>query len=238
MSRLRVIDPLHYASKKPQSDLRPLALSRIAITKSMVVANTNTVDTAAIVGSTANLRLVKILMGRVMTWVPPRRKVMMNSSRERIKANSAPEIMPGKIIGRVMVDQKRGNIINISSLAGLRPYPAQPAYGAAKAGIISLTQSLAVLFAPYHIRVNAIAPATTVTPGVTQWGDSDERARKKGISLGRAGRVEDIAYAAIYLASDAADFVTSITIPVTGGPYMGRQMLEEAEADWQKSAKY
>ncbi len=140
-----------------------------------------------------------------------------------------------KIIGRVMAAQKKGNIINISSAAGLRPHPGQPAYGAAKAGVISLTESLAVLFAPYHIRVNCIAPTATGTPGYRfSLGaeDPDERARKKGVPLGRAGRPEDYGFAAIFLASDAADFITGVTIPVTGGPLMGRQLLEEAEADW------
>jgi NAD(P)-dependent dehydrogenase (short-subunit alcohol dehydrogenase family) len=155
-----------------------------------------------------------------------------------VNVNLRSTFLCSKIVGRVMVAQKRGNMINMSSVSALRPYPAQPAYGASKAAIVSLTQSLAVYFAPHHIRVNAIAPATTATPGIAQWGDSDARAVQRGISLGRAGRVEDIAFAAIYLASDAADFVSGITLPVTGGPQLGRQMLAEAEADWKKSAKY
>lgn len=150
-----------------------------------------------------------------------------------IELNMKSTFLCSKLVSRVMVNQKRGNIINISSCAGLRPYPGQLAYGAVKAGIINFTQGLAVQLAPYNIRVNAIAPGPTVTPGASDWGDPDERAIKvKGILWKRAGRVEDMAYAAIFLASDASDYITGHTIPVMGGPYQGLRMLEEAEADW------
>ena len=153
-----------------------------------------------------------------------------------IDLNLKSTFLCSKMVAGVMIDQRMGNIINITSGAGLHPYPAQLAYGTAKAGIVNFTQSLAVQLAPYHIRVNAIAPSITHTPGAQYLGDLEKRAVKvKGIPLGRAGHVEDIAFAAIYLASDAADFVTGITLPVIGGPHLGRQILAEAEGDWQRS---
>jgi len=152
-----------------------------------------------------------------------------------IELNMKSTFLCSKLVSKVMVNQKSGNIINIVSGAGLRPYPGQLAYGAAKAGIVNFTQSLAVQLAPYNIRVNAIAPGITVTPGASYLGNPEERAMKvKGILWKRAGRVEDMAYAAIFLASDASEYITGHTIPVMGGPYQGLRMLEEAETDWKR----
>lgn len=124
-----------------------------------------------------------------------------------------------RIVGEVMVKQKAGNIINLGSIAGLGPYPSAAHYGAAKAGVISLTKSLAVELAPYNIRVNAIAPGMIKTPATAHvWQESKHsRAWLKNIPLGRLGRPEDIAGAAIYLASDASAYVTGETIVVNGG---------------------
>ena len=57
----------------------------------------------------------------------------------------------------------------------------------------------------------------------------------KGIPLERPGKVEDVAYAAIFLASDASDYITGVTIPLEGGPYLGGMMLKEAQSDWEKA---
>jgi 3-oxoacyl-[acyl-carrier protein] reductase len=140
-------------------------------------------------------------------------------------------------VAKIMMEQKRGNIINIVSGAGLRPYPGQIVYGAAKAGAVNLTLSLAVQLAPYNIRVNAIAPGTVGTPGMTHLGDTDERARLRGVTLGRAGRPEDMGMAAIYLASEASDYVTGFVLAVNGGPALGGKMLEEAKDAWETTKK-
>lgn len=139
---------------------------------------------------------------------------------------------------KIMKAQNSGNIINITSGAGLRPYPGQLPYGAAKAGVVNFTQSLAVHLAAYNIRVNAIAPGTIVTPGMAYLGDMDERTRKRGVPLSRAGRAEDIAMAAIYLASDASNYTTGVTLPVAGGPYLGGIMMAEAEEGWQRTKDF
>jgi 3-oxoacyl-[acyl-carrier protein] reductase len=136
-------------------------------------------------------------------------------------------------VAKIMMEQKKGNIINIVSGAGLRPYPGQIVYGAAKAGVVNLTLSLAVQLAPYNIRVNAIAPGTVGTPGMTHLGDTDERTKKRGVPLGRAGRPEDMGMAAIFLASEAADYITGFILPVNGGPALGGKMLEEAKDAWE-----
>ena len=137
-----------------------------------------------------------------------------------IKENLSSTFICSKIIGEVMVKQKAGNIINISSVAGLAPYPGAAHYAAAKAGIVSLTKSLAVEWAPYNIRVNAIAPGFLETPGTDRFYQEHPKARQdrlKRIPLGRLGKPADIVGVAIYLASDASAYVTGETIVVNGG---------------------
>lgn len=124
-----------------------------------------------------------------------------------------------KAVSETMIKQEKGSIINISSIEGLRATLSNPAYSAAKAGLISLTQSLAVEWGPHHIRVNTIAPGligTKIIQKVIQdqpgWQDTLNR-----VPLGRLGKPEDIVGAAVYLASDASDYVTGATIVIDGG---------------------
>ncbi len=164
------------------------------------------------------------------------RKVSVLDMREDewdaiLRRNLKGTFLCSKEVSKVMIDQGKGNIINISSRAAWGPYPIQAPYGVAKAGINHFTQTLAVQLAPYNIRVNAIAPGVIAAPGYQ--GDRDERARTRGVPLGRAVPVEDFGLAAIYLASDASNNVTGITLEVTGGPSLGAKVLEEAKGIWQ-----
>jgi len=147
-----------------------------------------------------------------------------------VRENLKPVFICSKAVARVMLDQNKGSIVNISSQAGRGASPRVSAYGASKAGIINLTQTLAIEWAPY-VRVNCIAPGWIESPGVkgkrrtAEEEDADASARldelARSIPLGRVGQPEDIAAAAIYLASDAAEWVTGITIDVAGGPVRG-----------------
>lgn len=124
-----------------------------------------------------------------------------------------------KIIGEQMVKQKAGNVINISSIVGLGPHGNPTGYSAAKAGIINFTQALAVQWAPYNIRINAIAPGyieTSLIAGRLEREPKFRQSLLKRIPLGRLGKPGDIAGAAIYLASDASAYVTGETIAVSG----------------------
>jgi NAD(P)-dependent dehydrogenase (short-subunit alcohol dehydrogenase family) len=112
----------------------------------------------------------------------------------------------------------RGTIINISSVGGLRAVRGIAPYGAAKAGVINLTQNLAIELAPHGIRVNAIAPGTTATEFVrARMGDGHLRPVEEANPMGRLARPEDIGGAVVYLASDLADYVTGHTLVVDGG---------------------
>jgi 3-oxoacyl-[acyl-carrier protein] reductase len=124
-----------------------------------------------------------------------------------------------RAISRVMVSQKRGVIINIASAAGMQGCPGGVAYGVAKAGIINLTETLALELGRYHIRANCIVPSA-INSGIQSPGmpSSEQRVKQQAIPLGRVAEPEDAAWAAIYLASDAADYVTGTSIILYGGP--------------------
>jgi NAD(P)-dependent dehydrogenase (short-subunit alcohol dehydrogenase family) len=129
-----------------------------------------------------------------------------------------------------MVENGSGVILNISSVNALGYY-GNEAYSAAKAGIVNLTRSLAVRYGPSGIRVNAIAPGTLRTPAWKQRKEKDpdvfERI-SRWYPLGRVGEPEDVAGAALFLASDEAAWITGAVLPVDGGLTAGNmQMMEE-----------
>ena len=122
-------------------------------------------------------------------------------------------------VGKKMVEQKKGNIINISSVAGMRGSARNPAYSIAKAGVIMLTRGLARELASHNIRVNAIAPGLVRTD-MDKRRLSDPELVKQAearIPLGRIPEPSDIASVALFLASDASRHVTGDTILVDGG---------------------
>lgn len=126
----------------------------------------------------------------------------------------------------VMMEQGVGVIVNTASRAGLAASPEEAAYGASKGGVIALTRQLAVDYAAYNIRVNCICPGALDKPTV----DRDEflkrvpdgiqqRSQKAAqrVPLGRLCKAEDVAYAALYLASDESSYVTGTALLVEGG---------------------
>jgi 3-oxoacyl-[acyl-carrier protein] reductase len=121
-----------------------------------------------------------------------------------------------------MKSQGGGVILNTASTAGIRGRPGLAVYNASKAAVISLTKTLALELAPHHIRVVSICPVATDTPMLPKFiGPGDEaEARKRFIAtipLGRLNRPEDIARAAVFLASSDADMVTGTAFEVDGG---------------------
>jgi NAD(P)-dependent dehydrogenase (short-subunit alcohol dehydrogenase family) len=120
---------------------------------------------------------------------------------------------------RQMLAQGSGTIINIASAAGFVPFPARAAYNASKGAVISFTRALALDYAPNHIRVNAICPGMVET-AMTRWRLDVPELRQQVLDMtpwGRIGRTEDIAAAAVYLASDEAEFVTGHMLVIDGG---------------------
>lgn len=120
-----------------------------------------------------------------------------------------------------MQKQGGGSIVNTSTVAALKALPGFPAhaYSVAKAGVNMLTKTVAAHYAKDKIRCNAVCPASVDTPGVASMlSDPEARAGMEAIHpLGRLGRPEDIARAALYLASEESSWVTGVILPVDGG---------------------
>jgi len=133
-----------------------------------------------------------------------------------LRASLTSVFVCSKAVARLMLEQKAGSIINISSRESQMPSLGLPAYGAAKAGVNSITRTMAWELAPY-IRVNAILPGCIWTEG-----NAEKLGPLKDMIVGatplkRTGTTEDIALAALYLASSASDFVTGKLFEIDGG---------------------
>lgn len=122
-------------------------------------------------------------------------------------------------VGGRMVEQKKGNIINISSVRAIKAAPRRASYCVSKAGVSMLTRVLAIELADYNIRVNAIAPGWVKTNlNKVLWSDSETYKQITAkIPLGRLAEPSDIANVALFLASDASSYITGHTIVVDGG---------------------
>jgi NAD(P)-dependent dehydrogenase (short-subunit alcohol dehydrogenase family) len=118
-----------------------------------------------------------------------------------------------------MLRQRHGSIINIASLASFVAFQEVAAYGASKAGVAALTRSLAVEFAPHSVRVNAIAPGIFPTALNEDLLSSTPRGQEELLRtpMARFGRLDEVAGAAVYLASGASTFVTGEILAVDGG---------------------
>ncbi|MGH8950476.1 MAG: SDR family oxidoreductase [Acidimicrobiia bacterium] len=116
---------------------------------------------------------------------------------------------------RAHMEKNGGSVVNVSSVGGLRVSPITGAYNVSKAGLVHMTRQLALELAP-TIRVNAVAPGVVKTR-LSELLWQDEAAAAGMHPLGRLGTPEDIARAIVFLASDAADWVTGVILPVDGG---------------------
>lgn len=134
------------------------------------------------------------------------------------KVNVLGIVIPSQVVVKHMMERRSGVIINISSKAAVVGEPGHAAYSASKGAVLSLTRAMAVELAPYNIRVNAICPGPTETPLLFAVTDENERKRMASrCILGRLAKPEDIAGAALYLASDEASYVTGQALIVDGG---------------------
>jgi NAD(P)-dependent dehydrogenase (short-subunit alcohol dehydrogenase family) len=126
-----------------------------------------------------------------------------------------------------MIEAGGGAIVHDASNAGIVGRPWQPFYGATKAGIVSLTKSMALAHARDGVRVNCICPGSIDTPmlrgALASSGNFDQNWRRTSmvIPMGRIGEADDIAFATLFLASDEAKYITGVALPVDGGRTAG-----------------
>lgn len=125
-----------------------------------------------------------------------------------------------KTITPVMVRQKHGKIINLSSVVGISGNAGQVNYAASKAGVIGMTKSLAKELGSRGINVNAVAPGFIETDMTEVLGDKYKEEMKKNIPLKKLGKPEDVAEVVAFLASESSDYVTGQVIHVDGGMLM------------------
>jgi NAD(P)-dependent dehydrogenase (short-subunit alcohol dehydrogenase family) len=121
---------------------------------------------------------------------------------------------------RQMRKQGSGAIVNCSSLGGLVGLPGRASYHASKHGVIGLTRSAALEYAPRGVRINAVCPGTIYTPMVADMlakGELDMTEAVRNQPIGRLGQAEEIAAAVLWLCSAAASFVVGVALPVDGG---------------------
>lgn len=121
---------------------------------------------------------------------------------------------------RPFMKQRKGSIINISSVVGLMGNAGQANYAASKAGVIGVTKTVAKEYAARGIRCNAIAPGYICTDMTGSLGEAESEKIKKMIPSGRFGNPEDVAFLAAFLASDNSSYITGEVIKVDGGMYI------------------
>jgi 3-oxoacyl-[acyl-carrier protein] reductase len=137
------------------------------------------------------------------------------------RSNLKHVILCTQRVARVMVEQQlRGSIMSVTSIEGVRAAPGYAAYAAAKAGVINYTKTAALELAPHGIRVNALAPDITWTEGLASIAPNPDGAQERfgfTVPMGRAGHVDELAGAAVFLASELSSYITGQTIHVDGG---------------------
>jgi NAD(P)-dependent dehydrogenase (short-subunit alcohol dehydrogenase family) len=164
---------------------------------------------------------IDILVNCAGVWIPGRTLVECpEEDWDRvIDVNLKGTFLCCRSAGRVMLGRGAGSIVNLSSQVGLNPGTGTGAYSISKAGIIMMTRQLALELAQTGIRVNAIAPGVVRTDfNIDLWREPEnERRVAQSIPLGRLAEPEDIARAALFLASDDAAYITGVVLQVDGG---------------------
>jgi NAD(P)-dependent dehydrogenase (short-subunit alcohol dehydrogenase family) len=153
----------------------------------------------------------------------------LNEWDQTIRVNINGVMLPSKFVLPYMMDQKKGSIINMSSCIAEIGLGNRASYSATKGAVLALTKSMQVDYAPYNIRVNALLPGTILTPFVEtylkeSYADSEEAIEKiKTRQLsGELGKPEDVAFAALYLASDESKFMMGSPLYIDGGVVFGK----------------
>jgi len=209
--------------KKERCDQAAADLSRLGI-KAMALAcdvrNPTSIDEVVNRTSTEFGQIDILVNNAGASWGAPVEDMTLDAWNKIIETNLTGTFLFCQAAGKVMVPQRRGKIINIASVAGLRGGPPDlPAIGyhASKGGVITFTKDLACKWAMHNIHVNAIAPGWFPTKMSEVVIENNKDRLLKKIPLGRFGNTQDLKGAAVFLASAASDFVTGHVLVVDGG---------------------
>ncbi|MFY0761488.1 SDR family oxidoreductase [Metabacillus dongyingensis] len=153
----------------------------------------------------------------------------LNEWDQTIRVNINGVMLPSKFVLPYMMDQKKGSIINMSSCIAEIGLGNRASYSTTKGAVLALTKSMQVDYAPYNIRVNALLPGTILTPFVEtylkeSYADPEvaiEKIKTRQLS-GELGKPEDVAFAALYLASDESKFMMGSPLYIDGGVVFGK----------------
>jgi len=164
---------------------------------------------------------IDILINNAGTsWGAPAEEMKLESWNKVLGTNLTGTFLCSQAVGKIMISQKRGKIINIASVAGMAGSPGELdaiGYAASKGGVVAFTRDLARKWAAHGIYVNAIAPGwfpTHMSRGVIE---QNKENLLRSIPLGRFGGEQDLKGAAVFLSSSASDFVTGHVLVVDGG---------------------
>ncbi len=174
----------------------------------------------AVQAGVRHFKRIDILVNNAGIGAPnPAERVTEQDFDATLAVNLKGTFFTAQAVGKVMIKQRRGRIINISSQAGFVALPTESVYCMTKAAISHLTKCLALEWAQYNITVNAVAPTFIATPGTRKWLDDPafRASVRQRIPLGRIGDPMDVAGPVVFLASPAASLITGETLMVDGG---------------------
>src|SRR6202789_896846 len=179
-------------------------------------------DVQAVVDRTVERfgRLDILINNAGTSWGAPVEEMTLEQWHKVIETNLTGTFLFSQTVGRAMIKQRSGKIINIASVAGLRgssPKFSAIGYSSSKGGVIVFTKDLACKWGMHNIQVNAIAPGWFPTDMSEKVIERNKESLLAGIPLGRFGGPQDLKGAAIFLASSASDYVTGHTLVVDGG---------------------
>ena len=185
----------------------------------MDVASTTSIE-AAVEKAARHFGRIDILINNAGIGAPNKiEDVTEQDFDETVNVNLKGTFFCSQAVGKLMIKQGGGSIVNLSSQAGVIALPTESIYCMTKAGISHLTKCFALEWASHGIRVNAVAPTFIKTPGTQKWlGDAEfMKSVIDRIPLGKVGVPEDVAKSVVFLASDAAAMITGETLMIDGG---------------------
>jgi 3-oxoacyl-[acyl-carrier protein] reductase len=141
----------------------------------------------------------------------------MEAMRQVFEIDFFSQMLVTQYLTKLMVRQKAGSVINVSSVTGMDGNPGQVAYGAAKAALIGATKTLAAELAEYNVRVNAVAPGVIKTDMTAALAANKMEVLVGKTKLGRPGLPEEVAKVMLFLASDLSSYVTGQVVRIDGG---------------------